>query len=184
MKKTVALLFCLIFLLSACSNKTEFNESNVVSYVGAGEMTVINALVKSNAYFVEDVFVADHLPVDTENTTEISGETYAPVNSEEFATYSDFEERIRSVYSSTAADELLSSDRYANLDGKLYFNMKYDNAEKYSLDWSEASTTATINADGKYEITAKIKGGAGLPKQITLYAVNEDGNIRLDNIYY
>lgn len=184
MKKIVALLFSLIFLFSACSGKTEFNESNVVSYVGAGEMTVINALVKSNGFFVEDVFIANHLPVDTEKVTEISGETYAPVISDEFADYPDFEERIRSVYSSSAAEGILSSDKYAELDGKLYFNMKYENAEKYTLDWSEVSASATINAEGKYEITAKVKGTAGLSKQITLYATNENGNIRLENIYY
>ncbi len=183
MKRVIAVIICLMLLLTACSGKTDFDESNINSYVGAGELTVINTLTASNGFFVEDVFVASALPYDSEKTVETENGTYAPVTSEKFATYADFEKKIRSTYTSAASEEILANDRYANIDGKLYFNTKYSASEKYPLDWSEVETEAIINADGKYEITAKVKSSAGLAKTVTLYATNENGNIRLENLY-
>lgn len=181
MKKITALFFFLLFLFSACSNsdKTEFNESNIASYVGEGEMTVIRTLVSSNAFFVEDVFVADHLPVDTQNTIENSNGTFAPVVSDKIKTYADLESMLRSTYVTATADKLLSEGRYTEIDGKLYFNMKFDAATDYSLDWSETESESVINADGNYEITVTLKSR----DQLTLVAVKENGNLRLENIY-
>lgn len=178
MKKITALLFCMIFLLSACSGKTEFNESDILSYVGEGEMTMIRMLVDTNGFFVEDVFVAGHLPVDEKNTVENADGTFALVVSDKIKSYAELESMVRSTYAAKAADKLLSDGRYQEINGKLYFNMKYNESSDYSLDWSESKTQATVTEEGKYEITTKIKGG-----KITLYAVKENGNMRLENIY-
>ncbi len=183
MKRVIAVMICLMLFLSACSGNPKLDESNINSYVGAGELIVINTLVKSNGFFVEDVFVKNSLPHDAGKSVETENGTYAPVISDLFATYADFEKKIRSTYTEAACEEILSNDRYADIDGKLYFNTKYSASEKYQLDWSEVETEATINADGKYEITAKVKGSAGLSKTVTLYAINENGNIRLENLY-
>lgn len=185
MKKITALFFCLLFLLSACSGgKTEFNESDVISYVGEGEMTVIRTLVSSNAFFVEDVFIADHLPVDEENTVEKPEGTFAPVISEKFKSYSDFEKMLRATYTKAAADKLLGENKYTDIDGKLYFNTEYTEPGDYSLDWSEAECEATVNAEGKYAITVTVKNPIGISKEMPLTAVDENGNLRLENIYY
>ena len=183
MKRVIAVIICLMLFLSACTGNPKIDESNINSYVGAGELTVINTLVKSNGFFIKEVFIAGSLPYDADKTVETENGTYAPVISDLFATYADFEKKIRSTYTVTASEEILSNDRYADIDGKLYFNIKYSTPENYTLDWSEVETEAKINADGNYEITAKIKSTAGLPKSVTLYATNENGNIRLDNLY-
>lgn len=184
MKRIIAALFCIMFIFTACSAKTTtFDEAAANAYVGAGEMMVITTLVKSNGFFVEDVFVGGHLPYDAETKAETENGTYALVTSEQFASYEEFEKKIRSTYTAEVCEELLASDKYANIDGKLYFNLKYENDEKYALDWSEATAEATINADGLYEITAKVKGTAGVSKKVSLLAANENGNIRLMDIY-
>ena len=185
MKRVIAVIICLMLFLTACSGNSKFDESNINSYVGAGELTVINALVKSNGFFVEEVFVANSLPYDSENTIETENGTFAPVTSDKFESYADFEKKIRSTYTEAASNEILSGDKYSNIDGKLYFNLSYetDTTEKYLLDWSEVTAEAVINADGLYEITAKVKGTAGLPKEVSLLAANENGNIRLMALY-
>ncbi len=185
MKKIAVAMICMMILLTGCSTKTVINESNIGSYVGAGELTVINTLVKSNGFFVEEVFTAGTLPYDATNKIETENGTYAPVTSELFETYADFEKKIRSTYTEKASEEILLKDKYANIDGKLYFNLAYetDTTEKYTLDWSNAEVEATINADGLYEITAKVKGNAGLKKEVLLLASNENGNIRLTELY-
>lgn len=183
MKRVIAVILCLMLFLTACSGKPKLDESNINTYVGAGELTVINALVRSNGYFIENVFIANALPFDSEKAVETENGTYAPVTSDLFETYADFEKKIRSTYTEAASEEILANDRYADIDGKLYFNIKYNSSDKYNLDWSEAETEAKINAEGKYEITAKVKSGAGFSKTVTLYAINENGNIRLENLY-
>ena len=185
MKRVIAVIICLMLFLTACSGNSKLDESNINSYVGAGELTVINTLVKSNGFFVEEVFVANSLPVDSENTVETENGTFAPVASDKFESYADFEKKIRSTYTEAASNEILSQNKYTEINGKLYLNLNHetDTTEKYLLDWSEVTAEAIINAEGKFEITAKVKNGSGFTKNVTLYAVNENGNIRLENIY-
>lgn len=186
MKRIIAAALLIMVLLTACSaNKTTFDESSAISYVGAGELTVISALVKSNGFFVEEVFTAGTLPYDANSKTETENGTFAPVTSELFETFSDFEKKIRSTYTEEASEAILAKDKYAEIDGKLYFNLAYENetAKNYTLDWSEAEVEATINDHGLYEITAKVKGTAGITKKVSLLAANENGNIRLMEIY-
>lgn len=186
MKKVIAAVLCLMFFLAGCSaQKTTFDESAANAYVGAGELTVINTLARSNGFFAQDVFVGGHLPYDAEATIKSENGTYALVTYEQFGSYTDFEKKIRSTYTEEASSKILADDKYAEIDGKLYFNLAYetDTTEKYPLDWSEVTAEASINADGIYEITAKVKGTAGMNKTVELHAVNENGNIRLMDIY-
>lgn len=188
MKKVIALICCLLFVLTACSGgetdkKTELNEDNYASYVGAGEMTLINILVNSNARFVNDVFVANHLPVDETQTINNAQGTFALVVSDEYKTLADLKSKLASTYTAETVDSLLGSDsKYAEIDGKLYFNMKYDQPD-YSTDWSSPEITASIDADGKYIINITVKDSKGKDTVITASAVSENGSLKLENIY-
>lgn len=177
MKKIIAILFGLIFLLSACSGSSDFDDA--VSFVGEGEMTLIRMLVNSNAYLVEEVFVADHLAVDENSIIETADGSFAPVVSDKIQTYADLEKMVYSTYTAEAGLKLLSEPaKYAEIDGKLCFNMKYDEESDYSVDWSEPKISAKLGEDKKYVITVKVDG-----KKFELSAVNQNGNIRLESVY-
>ncbi len=188
MKKIIILIFCFLFLLTACSgnteNKTEINEDNYASYVGAGEITLISILVNSNAKFINEIFIANHLPVDETKTVKNSDGTFAPVISEEYKTLADLRSRLESTYTKEAVDTILKSpEKYVDIEGKLYFNMEYAKS-KYNTDWSQPEISASIDADGKYIIDITVKNKRGKDIGITAYAVSENGTLKLDNIYY
>lgn len=177
MKRISAALILVLLLLSACSGGENFDDA--ASFVGEGEMTLIRMLVNSNAYLVEEVFVANHLPVDENNITETADGTFAPVISDKIKTYEDLEKMVYSTYTAETAQKLLSEPvKYTEIDGKLCFNMKYDEEINYSVDWSEPKISAKLSEDGKYMITVKV----GV-KKFELSAINHNGNIRLEDIY-
>ena len=186
MKKIIALAFCLLFIFTACSGNeekpVELNEDNFEAYVGAGEMTLINILVKSNADIVENIIIKGHLPIDETKTVKNGNEDFAPVNSEEFKTLADLKSRLASIYVENSIDEIIA-DKYADIDGKLYFNLKYKTSD-YSIDWSSPIASATIEADGRYKIDITVKDAKGKDHDITAYAVSENGNLKLETIYF
>lgn len=188
MKKLIALVFCILFLFTACSdkngNKTEINENNYASYVGAGEMTLINILVNSNAEFVTDIFIKNHLPVDETKTVKNDiGVVFAPVNSEKYKTLADLKKHLASIYSAKSVDEIIG-DKYIDIDGKLHFNTEYEESDYYKLDWSAPSVSATIDANGRYKLDITIQDAKGRDCVITGYAVSENGSLKLETIYY
>ncbi len=190
MKKIIALVFCFLFVFTACSDNTgknkpvELNDENYESYVGAGEMTLINILVNSNAGFVNDVFIKNHLPVDETKTVKNDiGVVFAPVNSEKFKTLADLKTQMASIYSEKSVDEIIG-DKYTDIDGKLHFNTEYTESEYYNLDWSAPSVYATIESDGRYKLEITVKDEKGKDCVITGYAVNVNGSLRLETIYY
>ncbi len=188
MKKLIALLFCLVFILTACSGKTEkkteLNEDNYASYVGAGEMTLINILVSSNAEFVNDVFKKNHLPVDEKSTITKGTDIFAPVVSEKYKTLTDLKAHLSSIYTEKSVDYILNHQQeYVDIDGKLYFNMKYADSD-YTVDWSSPVVSASINDDGKYEIKIGVKDEKGKDYIVTGYATAENGSLKLEDIYY
>lgn len=188
MKKIIALIFCLLFLLSACSgnsgNKTELNEDNYASYVGAGEMTLINILINSNARFVNDIFIAGHLPIDETKTVKNANAEFAPVVSDEYKTLADLRTRLEATYTKEAVEEILADGRYTDIDGKLHFNTDYTESDYYKLDWSQPEISASIDADGKYIIGITVKNEKGRDTAIEAIAVSENGSLKLDKLYY
>lgn len=184
MKKIFLLLFCFLFLLTACSGKEEtpsstFNESNAVSYVGAGEMTAINILVNSNEFLSADVFVDNHLPVDESGLIENEQGRFAPVASVEIATYSALKEMVYSTYTAQAAEKLLNEPaKYVEINGKLYFDMQYYSQVQSNADSEAPEISAQISADGKYVISVKYG-----ENETVMSAVETDNGIRLENIY-
>ncbi len=185
MKKIIALAFCFLFIFTACSNDdkpVELNEDNYASYVGAGEMTLINILVNSNAELVNDVFIKNHLDIDESKTITNENGIFAPVVSEKHKTLAELETHLASIYSEKSVDEIIG-DKYADIDGKLYFNMEYVKSD-YSHDWSSPSVIASIESDGRYKLEITVKDEKGKDYIITGYAVNENGSLKLETIYF
>ncbi len=183
MKKIFAILFCFLFLLTACSGKEDnpsstFNESNAVSYVGAGEMTAINILVNSNK-LLSEVFVNGHLPVDESGLIENKQGTFAPVASVEITTYAALKEMVYSTYTTETAEKLLNEPaKYVEINGKLYFDMQYDTQEQGNAAAEVPEISAEISADGKYVVSVKYGS-----EETVMSAVETDEGIRLENIY-
>ncbi len=188
MKKVFALLFSFLLVLSFCSckddNVRKVEEGDLEAFVGAGEITMLNTLVNSNAFFVENVFIANHLPVDTKNLITNEQGTFAPVVSEEIKSYADLKNKLSSTYTEEVVQKLLNSPvKYTEINGKLCFNMAYDKETEPSSDWSNPEISAKISQDGKYAITATVKDSNGKENTLTMSASNINGNIKLDNIY-
>lgn len=183
MKRIVAAIICVLFLFGGCTAKTpDALDSN---YVGEGQMTVLRYLINSNAFIVEDIFIENHLP--TESGKDITNEkgTFAPVASGSVSSYAELKEILESTYTKEAADKILNeSDRYAEIDGKLYFNTKYANSQADDYDWSEPEIKIISVADGTYEFELTIKKSNNFKHKLTVKAITVDGNIRLDNMYY
>ncbi len=184
MKKIIAILFCFLFLMTACTGKEEkptstFDESNAFSYVGAGEMTAINILVSSNELLSSKVFVDGHLPIDESGLLETEEGTFAPVASVDITTYAKLEEMVYSTYTQETAEKLLNSPaKYADINGRLYFNMKYDAPSQENASDEAPEVSAEISPDGKYVVTVKYG-----KEEILMSAVETDNGIRLENIY-
>lgn len=188
MKKIIALAFCLLLILTACSGKsdkkTEINKDNFASYVGAGEMTLINILVNSNGQFANNVFGSNHLPVDETKTVTNADGTFAPVISDKYQTLADLKSHLYSTYTQETADELLTSPaKYVDIDGKLHMNMKYAEITAAN-DWSSPVISASIDTEGKYIISITVKNEKGKDTKIEATAVSENGSLKLENIYY
>ncbi len=182
MKKIFAAAICIALLLTGCSLKPDALDAN---YVGEGQMTVLRYLIKSNGFLVEDVFVENHLP--TESGKDITNEsgTFSPVVSDEIGTYADLVTAVESTYTKEAAEKILSqSDRYAEIDGKLYFNTKYAESDAEDYDWNETDIKVISVADGTYELEISVKKTHGLKQKFTVKAVTVDGDIRLEDMFY
>lgn len=182
MKKIIAAAICITLLLTGCSFKPDALDAN---YVGEGQMTVLRYLIKSNGFLVEDVFVENHLP--TESGKDITNEngTFSPVVSEEIGTYTDLVTAVESTYTKEAAEKILSqSDRYAEIDGKLYFNTKYAESDAEDYDWNETDIKVISVTDSTYELEVSVKKARGLKQKFTVKAVTVDGDIRLEDMFY
>ena len=182
MKKIIAAAICIALLLTGCSFKPDALDAN---YVGEGQMTVLRYLIKSNGFLVEDVFVESHLP--TESGKDITNEngTFSPVVSDQIGTYADLVTAVESTYTKETAEKILSqSDRYAEIDGKLYFNTKYAESDAEDYDWDKTDIKVISVADGTYELEVSVKKVHGLNQKFTVKAVTVDGDIRLEDMFY
>ena len=190
MKKVFALLFCVLILVSvsACGDKPDKSEDSQAlaaeSFVGEGEKTVLRSLVSANAFFVDDVFITNHLPVNLKAVTETADGKFAPVVSDKIGSFDDLKNMLEATYSAETAQKLLDEKKYIDIDGKLYFNMKYDISTESKYDWSSFELDAENKGSGKYALTVTVNDADGKSAEIEMTAVTTDGNIRLENIYY
>ncbi|MGN0543328.1 MAG: hypothetical protein ACI4JG_07750 [Acutalibacteraceae bacterium] len=194
MKRTVIIFISLLFILSACGGKeskdnkentsaSTIAESEVAAFVGEGQMTVLRTLINSNAFFVNDVYVASHLPVDKSAAVNNANGTFAPVISDKIKTYSDLSDMLKATYTAQTAEKILSEQKYLEIDGKLFFNMKYDTESDNKLDWSNFDFKVMSVTDEKIVLDISVKDSKGKAVTLTATAVNENGNLRLDGLF-
>lgn len=188
MKKILALFLCILFIFAGCSSKNDTEKSTikdsvVEGYVGEGTKTALRVLINSNAFLVENVFVKNHLPVDADKSVTNENGTFAPVVSDKILTYKDLENAVNSTYTKDVAEKLLGEKRYFEIDGKLYFDMKYDKESDYNLDWSEFEAEFSAIDENSYSIEITVRNAKGRKTVVNASAVTADGSIRLDNIY-
>lgn len=182
MKRIFAAVICIMLLLSGCAPKAP--DALDANYVGEGQMTVLRYLINSNAFIVEDIFIENSLPTEGKEITNENG-TFAPVVSDSVGSYAELKSILESTYTKEAADKILNeSDRYTEIDGKLYFNTKYADSQAEDYDWSEPEIEVISVADGTYELEVTIKKANGFKQTLTVKAVTVNGDIRLDNMYY
>lgn len=190
MKRIVLIFACILFLFAGCSNSgsnTEKNSKDVfaTNYVGEGQMTVLRSLIKSNALFVEEVFVENFLPVEEDKTISDKSGKFAPVSLDKFDSYEDFVKSIYATYTDEAAEKILAEfNMYKDIYGKLYLNTKSSKVKAKNYDWSSPEIAVRTAADGTYELEVTIKTEKGRDYTFEAKAVTVDGNIRLENIYY
>lgn len=182
MKRIIAAVICIALLLTGCSFKPDTLDAN---YVGEGQMTVLRYLINSNAFLVEDIFVENHLPTETGKDITNENGTFSPVVSNEIGTYDELRAALEATYTKEAADKILSeSDRYTEIDGKLYFNTKYSESDAEDYDWNETDIKVISVADGTYELEISVKKVHGLKQKFTVKAVTVNGDIRLEDMFY
>ena len=193
MKRTVIIFISLLFILSACGGKeskenkenttaSTIAESEVAAFVVEGQMTVLRTLINSNEFFVNDVFVASHLSVDKTAAVNNANGTFAPVISDKIKTCSDLSDMLKATYTAKTAEKILSEQKYLEIDGKLYFNMKYDAESDYKLDWSNFDFKVKSATDEEIVLDISVKDSKGKTVTLTATAVNENGNLRLDEL--
>ncbi len=184
MKKILLLLFCVVFAFSGCSSTNKpLDDSDIQNYIGEGTKTAINILIDSNAFLVENVFVNNHLPVDSSASIKNENGSFAPVVSEEIKTYADLESMVKATYTAETAQKLLDEKKYVEIDGKLYFDMKFDAETEGGNDWSDYKTEISNGENESYAIAITVRNAKHKKIVINAVASNNNGSLRLENIY-
>lgn len=161
MKKIISVVLVAIFV--ACSFSGCGETKNEV-YIGEGKMTVLRSLVATNGFIADEVFGANHLPVDMEKKITQGNQTYAPVVSDKIGSYAELETLLRSVYTEEVATALLNEPKkYIEIDGVLYFDLQYESTKtKKKYDWSEFEITfdeISENETQLFEVSLKKTNG-------------------------
>lgn len=153
MKKFTALFVALVmaFGLCACESNTieKDGEFNPDSYISEAQLSIFINYVNLNQEFYNDVFVLGHLEADTENIIEKDGKTWVPVTDTKFKSYDELVEALYGTYTDEAAEKILSDyPIYADIDGKLYYDMSSEENIRSGRKW-------VLNTDGEIELEEK-----------------------------
>lgn len=182
MKKLTSILILVSILLPLCFGCS--NSNNDV-YIGEGKMTVIRSLISTNGLIANEVFGANHLPVDASQTITQNSRIYAPVVSDKISTYAELESVVKSTYTEEVANRLLSEpEKYIEIDGKLYFDLHYDIKNEAEYDWSDFEIKLKkINDDGSYLFKVNLKKTNGFKSSIKISVSDTNGTLRLCEFY-
>lgn len=174
------------------SQTEEETTSAVIESISEEELS---ALIAENIY-CNEIFNIKTLPTVKEIDYE-SDENLYEVDSARFPDYASFEQYIRSVYCESKAEELLhnnpyeGTEKYTNVDGKLYKDINLIGEKGYYVDWSEFSFTIDSVEDGICDFTLFAKGVEYPGDDPTLEeysvkgtAVMENGGWRLTEMLY
>lgn len=126
---------------------------------------MLRELIDKNIYCNLNIF-SGSLPLalaDEGKDVEIDmqNNTLYQVSEKAFPDYASFEEYIRSVYCKETADMYLYNypyegvQKYKNVDGKLYIDLKYDGGKGYYVIWDDYKITIDSSSADKCEFTVK-----------------------------
>ena len=126
---------------------------------------MLRELIDKNIYCNLNIF-SGSLPLalaDEGKDVEIDmqNNTLYQVSEKAFPDYASFEEYIRSVYCKETADMYLNNypyegvQKYKNVDGKLYIDLKYDGGKGYYVIWDDYKITIDSSSADKCEFTVK-----------------------------
>lgn len=184
MKKVIAIILSLMFVVSAFSGCGNSGKDNV--YIGEGKMTVLRSMISTNGFIADEIFGANHLPVDMSKTITQDGCTFAPVVSDRIKSYAELETLLKSVYVEDVVNKLLNEPKkYVEIDGVLYFDLQYALSEtETKYDWSEFEVEFDkTNEDGSQNFEVSLKKTNGWKTKIDITAVETDGMPRLCDFY-
>jgi hypothetical protein len=187
MKKIIALLLCAcVLLLAGCGGADDSAETTVAApegYVGEGLLTSLKVLVYSNEYFVNDVFINGSLPVSYDKSIEKESHVYYRVTAENFTDYASLESAVLSTYTEQAAEKLLKSSKYAQIDGVFCVDAFLLNQSAPAPEWDIESASARMISDDECELKVPVTRTDSTKSEVTLTAVKVDGSWRLNDIY-
>lgn len=134
---------------------------------------MLRELIDKNIYCNLNIF-SGSLPLalaDEGKDVEIDmqNNTLYQVSEKAFPDYASFEEYIRSVYCKETADMYLYNypyegvQKYKNVDGKLYIDLKYDGGKGYYVIWDDYKITIDSSSADKCEFT--VKAAVGWPAE-------------------
>lgn len=159
MKRIIVFIFALVMMigmLAAClpekkggdnQRGVEMSSQNVESTKPTLTEEGIRALMAENLNCMYNIFVLNHLPIQGDF---VAGQSIYPVNTYKFATFEEFENYVRSVYSKETADLYLynfpyeGEPMYFEKDCLLYIDLNKVGGKGYYVDWS--NYTVTINS--------------------------------------
>lgn len=183
MKKIISVI--LIAVLLACTFSGCGEKKDEV-YIGEGKMTVLRSLVSTNGFIADEIFGADHLPVDMEKKITQGNQTFAPVVSDKIGSYTELETLLKSVYTEETATKLLNEPKkYVEIDGILYFDIQYENSgNKNKYDWSEFEIKFDKVSENDTQIfEVSLKKTNGWKTKLDIETVDIGGMPRLCKFY-
>lgn len=187
MKKTIALLLSLCFiLLAGCSggeSDTVTDNTDPDTYVGAGLLTSLKVLLYSNENFVNNVFICGTLDYDKDKRTETDSGTYYSVVSDSFKSLSELEAAVRSTYTEEAANKLLSDGKYIQSGGDFAVDGSKLTVSATPLAWDIEAVQAKMTSDTECELSVPSASENSESETATVTAVLVDGVWLLDDIY-
>ena len=134
------------------------------------DMDKLNDLVSENIFMISSVFNGSPTILSNEK----SG-TYIKVNTNVFADYADFKNRVYSVYTKEQADYYISTGYpgYTDVNGDLYYDTNYMAGGGYYVIWDGYTITVNDNSDNECSFTVNVKyQGPSTLNVLTDYYIN------------
>lgn len=210
--KRVNLLTCVLtagILFCGCVDDTKIPESEVTTgekttiaqetasvaeKTGQVTESILKELIDKNVYCNITIFNG-RLPL---KETEIDMDTTSlyQVSEEAFKDYAAFEQYIRSVYCQSTADMYLNNypeeglQKYKNVDGKLYLDLKYCGEKGYYVKWDNYTITIdktdAKNCEFTVKTTVEMPADEPVEEEYTVKgtAVYENGKWVLEKMLY
>ena len=157
MKKIIALLLCAcVLLLAGCGGADDSAETTVAAPEGY---------------------------VSYDKSIEKESHVYYRVTAENFTDYASLESAVLSTYTEQAAEKLLKSSKYAQIDGVFCVDAFLLNQSAPAPEWDIESASARMISDDECELKVPVTRTDSTKSEVTLTAVKVDGSWRLNDIY-